>query len=313
MENTQLGFGGLEREQTEQDVLLASFAPIATRPDVYLPPYIGTIEMQGKQPSCGSHSGQAVKQILGNFRGSPEYLWKKIKLFDGISLDSGTTMECIFKSLKNTGICSSDLMPNNVDVSLTDYADPATITSEMDSNASLNKTGVYAFTFNPTWEQLKQAIYDHKAVIMLLRVGSEWWIPSWLEKDILPLRATVPISSGHFVTAYGYDENYIYFENHWSDKWGRNGIGYFGQNYMSRCVEIGTTVNVDAKYIFTKVLKIGSRGFDVKQLQTKLGVTSDGIFGMITKETVMNFQRKNNLTVDGIVGQNTNKILNSIV
>ena len=62
-------------------------------------------------------------------------------------------------------------------------------------------------------------------------------------------------------------------------------------------------------------LRVGSRGEEVKQLQTKLkrwgyytGAV-DGIFGSGTKKAVEHFQRKNGLTVDGIVGSATAKAL----
>ena len=51
-------------------------------------------------------------------------------------------------------------------------------------------------------------------------------------------------------------------------------------------------------------------GFDTKQLQTKLGVTADGIFGNQTLEAVKKFQTQNGLTPDGVVGQLTNAKLN---
>ena len=52
-------------------------------------------------------------------------------------------------------------------------------------------------------------------------------------------------------------------------------------------------------------LRLGSRGDDVKTLQTKLNLIADGIYGPITDEAVRAFQKANNLTVDGIVGTNT--------
>lgn len=58
------------------------------------------------------------------------------------------------------------------------------------------------------------------------------------------------------------------------------------------------------------IIKLGSKGADVKILQSKLNLIVDGVFGPITEETVKEFQRNNNLTVDGIVGNNTwNKLL----
>jgi len=53
------------------------------------------------------------------------------------------------------------------------------------------------------------------------------------------------------------------------------------------------------------LLKNGSKGDDVKRLQTKLGVTSDGIFGIGTEKKVKEWQLSNGLTSDGVVGDGT--------
>ena len=58
------------------------------------------------------------------------------------------------------------------------------------------------------------------------------------------------------------------------------------------------------------VLKLGSRGNEVKVLQEKLNLKADGIFGPLTEEAVRDFQRSNGLEVDGIVGANTLSKLN---
>jgi hypothetical protein len=53
------------------------------------------------------------------------------------------------------------------------------------------------------------------------------------------------------------------------------------------------------------VLKVGSCGNKVKQIQIYLGITADGVFGNKTKEAVIKFQKENGLTPDGIVGKKT--------
>lgn len=58
------------------------------------------------------------------------------------------------------------------------------------------------------------------------------------------------------------------------------------------------------------ILKLGSRGNEVKALQEKLNLKADGIFGPLTEEAVKDFQRSNGLEVDGIVGANTISKLN---
>ena len=68
-------------------------------------------------------------------------------------------------------------------------------------------------------------------------------------------------------------------------------------------------------YANAAVVKTGSRGQIVKTIQTKLkrwgyyNGSVDGIFGTQTKNAVMYFQRKNGLTVDGIVGSATAKAM----
>ena len=53
------------------------------------------------------------------------------------------------------------------------------------------------------------------------------------------------------------------------------------------------------------LLKNGSKGEEVKQLQTKLGLTADGAFGPGTEAKVKEWQAANGLTADGIVGSGT--------
>jgi putative chitinase len=53
------------------------------------------------------------------------------------------------------------------------------------------------------------------------------------------------------------------------------------------------------------ILKVGSRGEDVKKLQLKLGLSADGVFGPGTEVAVKKWQSSNGLTADGIVGEGT--------
>lgn len=53
------------------------------------------------------------------------------------------------------------------------------------------------------------------------------------------------------------------------------------------------------------LLKKGSQGPEVKQLQEKLGLGADGVFGAGTEAKVKEWQTANGLTADGIVGDGT--------
>jgi putative chitinase len=53
------------------------------------------------------------------------------------------------------------------------------------------------------------------------------------------------------------------------------------------------------------LLKVGSRGEEVKKLQAKLGLGTDGVFGPGTEAAVKKWQAANGLTADGLVGDGT--------
>lgn len=53
------------------------------------------------------------------------------------------------------------------------------------------------------------------------------------------------------------------------------------------------------------LLKLGSKGEDVKRLQEKLGIGADGSFGPGTEKSVKDWQAKNGLVADGVVGEST--------
>ena len=314
MENQSqpLGMGVVKRVPAPEHFNLGTLTPAANVPDVFMPSYNGVtpsygiaIEMQDQQPACGAHSGAEVINILkGIERGSvvrvsPQYGWDLIKTIDGLSIESGTDIVSLMKSLTK-GYCDFALLGNNVEESLTAYADAGNMTNDMQLNAVNNQLSTaYAFTANPTMAQLKAAIFAHKAVVMCVEVGDEFWSPSWAEKDILPLKTGRPIISGHFITAYAYDTQYIYFYNHWSAAWGRAGIGYFAENYLSHVIDMAATVDLTQTFTFTRTLEIGMSGTDVGILQMILKAeniphapNTTSYFGTVTKAAVTLLQQK---------------------
>ena len=108
------------------------------------------------------------------------------------------------------------------------------------------------------------------------------------------------------------------------DKWLRIGV----DSWISNTSETFTTYRpnpvapkpvVATKPTSTKpTLRIGSRGNDVKELQKLLNnkgyrLVVDGVFGRLTENAVKDFQQKNRLTADGVVGQKTWSALEQIV
>ena len=66
------------------------------------------------------------------------------------------------------------------------------------------------------------------------------------------------------------------------------------------------------------ILRTGSRGQEVKDLQSRLQALGyysdeiDGQFGAMTKEAVIDFQKANGLDADGMVGTETKNVLYSV-
>lgn len=58
-----------------------------------------------------------------------------------------------------------------------------------------------------------------------------------------------------------------------------------------------------------RLLFIGMSGPDVSAVQEKLGILADGLFGPVTRQHVIAFQRDHDLDADGIVGPDTRRAL----
>ena len=84
----------------------------------------------------------------------------------------------------------------------------------------------------------------------------------------------------------------------------------FARILTSVCI-IATLLTAGSFGQASALSKMGSRGSEVRQIQTRLinwgymGGKVDGIFGTKTREGVKYFQRKNGLAVDGIAGKKT--------
>ncbi len=91
---------------------------------------------------------------------------------------------------------------------------------------------------------------------------------------------------------------------------GKKGLRFISEDYLKRmtfCAYVNDLPNnyEEKPNIFTRTLKYGSRGEDVKELQKILRLNADGIFGRQTEKAVKSFQLENGLVSDGIVGQKT--------
>lgn len=316
--NTPLGFGGLERTVNPRDFELGSYQlpiaiPTSFMPDVSEIP----VYNQSTYPTCGAHAGAFLdSKLQSDSQGvmkslSPKYLWDEIKQIDGFPLSDGTDMTSIFKSLIKTGDCDLSILPNNLGASLEEYSTIGNVTPQMQINGSQNVLKNYAFTNNPTFGQIKQAIYLNKAVLALIDIGDGFWLPDW--QHVLPLKLGNKVGH-HFIGLWGYNESQVWFRNSWGTEWGVNGDGYFDQTYVPHILEIGTTIVLPNQFIFTKDMQRGDANNDVIQLQRRLGVVPDsGFFGPLTAAAVKAYQATNKLPTTSYVGPLTRAKLNTTI
>ena len=77
------------------------------------------------------------------------------------------------------------------------------------------------------------------------------------------------------------------------------------------CLMLAVTLTLSLMFSTAALSKYGSRGEEVRKIQTKLKNwhyyfgNVDGIYGTQTKQAVIKFQKKNGLTADGIAGKKT--------
>lgn len=331
--------GAVDKRPDDRDLLLGTIGagrPTYTFPATYRneAAWAADVEYQGQQPACGAHAGSKLVTVKRDqhVRTSPRFTWADLKTFDGWALTDGTDIRSIMKSLQKTGASDFMYVGNDVTLSLQEYAKP-TISQEAKTDAAKRKIGAYGFASDLSFDGLKQYIFDHGAIIILMRVTSRFWTDakgktSWKEKDILPLApasAEWPVVSGHFVVAHSYDEENIYFLNSFGPDWGRKGHGYFGANYVGLINDASAFVPV----AFERDLFFGLQHPDVKLLQqffnktpqTKIATKGPGspgqeteYFGSLTRNAAIRFQTMKGINPNaGYVGPVTRAFINSLM
>ena len=157
----------------------------------------------------------------------------------------------------------------------------------------------------------------------------EWTDTPKLKRDMNPYARS---TSRHSVTAVDSilinGIKHLVIDDSWGTKYGKKGQRFISEDFHNkRNLFAAYLTNFDfskksipklLRYTFKKTMRVGDRNSDVVALQDFLkskgmfpsNVDSTGYFGSITKRAVIQYQKANKLTVDGIVGKNTIASLN---
>lgn len=153
---------------------------------------------------------------------------------------------------------------------------------------------------------LAHGVSDSKAGILCrYEVGKEWWTPSWLTKDIDPLRAPQQIVSGHAIgqTYFEAEEVMFTLANTWGTDWNAQGNAHVYPSSYS-CTEAWIpyyqTPAPSFHHNFVVDLQLGQTSGDIVALQTALQIDGEfpqnlpctGFYGEITRRAVLQYQLK---------------------
>lgn len=245
--------------------------------------------MQSEQPDCVENGVTYVKTYFDFKQSGVVTDFSRRSLViptvaqDGIPYDEGTSLQTALNVAHNQGISEAQYFSDDhtmtTEAFVTGPVPPAAVV-----NALTHKISSYAFVTDLTQAGLQSAIYQNGLVLIGIDIDNAWWTSktgetSWAKSDILPIRPptgtaiTDTTYSRHIVALYGYDEQYFYFVNWWSNQWASDlvngnlgtdgGFGYFGINDLPSIYEAATLVDITPE-------QIAALKQDTQQLATKI-------------------------------------------
>lgn len=298
---------------------------------------------QAHVPACVSHAWAELMKLwwwqthseMVDF--SPRFL-DILSAEPDIPLDGGRRPRSVAKISARMGCATTATVPNDTSLAISQYRDPVAITAAAKAEALKYRIpGFLRIPLDPV--AMREAVTLYGAVSTTEWVGSEWWTPSWADKDIDPLRTPATIVGGHQTLTKGWvgpDLNTL--RNSWSAAWANNGeANYSFSKWLPYILEAWTIAEIpadlstflhdlpapsDFHYQWQVNLHYGDEGDDVKWLQVFLmiyrylqPIPADqlGSFGPKTATAVGKYQRANGINpVPSSVGPKTRAAMNSV-
>lgn len=310
-------FGAVQSPRDYRDIGLADVLVPVALPDTF---FVDTKNLpvwyQKKIGSCGGHAigkyGQKLEEAETGkvIATSPRFMYALAKCNDNY-VPEGTYLRILMKMAQQYGFATENTVPNDCDLTHEEYVynrKIENIPKEAFEEAKQYKIKSYA-SVGLSLNEIKQAIYQAKGCIILVRVGNPWWTDvngnvTWNPTGLLPLRPPQVVTGGHFVYANGYKlredgKTEIHFVNSWSAAWCEKGTGWFiFEDYSPFINEAMTIIDLpdnfieeakklpvpsEFKHLFIGTIKYGQENEEVRALQIALKI--DGCFPQTKKET----------------------------
>ncbi len=168
--------------------------------------------------------------------------------------------------------------------------------------------GKYYFQITGGIDKIAEVIEQGYGVLLGFHFDRDEWT------DVPFINPSAENKIGHGVAAVDYGlyngQKALVIEDSWDTQTGRGKVRIITEEFLNKkCFYAGYVTSLP-NYTFTKVLRFGSKGIDVRKLQEKLWLHIDGVFGNKTLAAVKKFQSAHGLYPDGIVGRLTNIELN---
>lgn len=302
--------GSLKSPVDSRNISLASFVEIISLPDEYDIP-LGVVDNQSPKSCCvGCGITKATEDRMG-VNLSYDDLYEQCKEMDGIPTILGTYPSVGAFVAYKKGVATVEAYESR------DF-------NKIQESRSKNKIDGYAFV-DADYDLICQAIYQNGPITAAFMVDTNWF------RGII--QKVLSSVGGHYVVLKGFKLSNQTLKGR--NSWGYSWIGYIAgifndkikagdfemkwEDYKDNIHDIiaFTVIPKNIKeestkydYRFMSTMKYGSRGFEVKKLQERLGIMADGDFGTKTKNAVIAWQKANGLVADGIIGANGRKALN---
>lgn len=312
----QFGHGGVKDKPDPRDYQYSTIA-MATSPFDWS---IGfDIETLGVLPvknqyqsfSCGGQAWASYSYVLDKTNReekSAKFIYSQTHVEGGGS-DGRTNCDlCVKKGVSQETLCPSYLPDKTTTEAFMVAVGDITVPAYADATTNEEKS---YFSGSTDIDSVAQTIRDNSGVVIGLggQNNGTWLSPFPLPPTTVQWNHWVYAGKAKIING----KKYIGFLNSWGNSVGEKGWQWIGEDYFKNGLVWACWImvyNNNVPYVFTKVLKFGNEGFDVRMLQTKLGIFVDGKFGKNTQRAVVAFQTKNGLKPDGIVGAKTNEKLN---